>query len=82
MSSILQSITLAGGCFWCTEAVFKRVRGVTEVQSGYANGDVAEPTSEQVCSGTTGSFTAKPARNASISQMAARAGIELPISAL
>ena len=54
MSSILQSITLAGGCFWCTEAVFKRVRGVTEVQSGYANGDVADPSYEQVCSGHTG----------------------------
>lgn len=54
MSSILQSITLAGGCFWCTEAVFKRVRGVTEVQSGYANGDVADPSYEQVCSGRTG----------------------------
>ena len=52
--SDLQSITLGGGCFWCTEAVFDRVRGVTDVQSGYANGDVAEPTYEQVCSGTTG----------------------------
>lgn len=50
----LQSITLGGGCFWCTEAVFDRVRGVTDVQSGYANGDVAEPTYEQVCTGTTG----------------------------
>lgn len=49
-----QSITLGGGCFWCTEAVFDRVRGVTDVQSGYANGDVAEPTYEQVCTGTTG----------------------------
>jgi len=52
--SSLQSITLGGGCFWCTEAVFDRVRGVTDVQSGYANGDVAEPTYEQICSGTTG----------------------------
>ena len=52
--SKLETITLAGGCFWCTEAVFKRVRGVTEVQSGYANGDVADPSYEQVCSGHTG----------------------------
>ncbi|WP_404298814.1 peptide-methionine (S)-S-oxide reductase MsrA [Alicycliphilus denitrificans] len=54
MSQALQTITLGGGCFWCTEAVFDRVRGVTDVQSGYANGDVAEPSYEQVCSGTTG----------------------------
>lgn len=52
--SELQTITLGGGCFWCTEAVFDRVHGVTDVQSGYANGDVADPTYEQVCSGTTG----------------------------
>ena len=50
----LQTITLGGGCFWCTEAVFDRVRGVTDVQSGYANGHVLNPTYEQVCSGTTG----------------------------
>ncbi len=54
MSSQLQTITLGGGCFWCTEAVFDRVRGVTDVQSGYANGHVAAPTYEQVCSGDTG----------------------------
>ena len=52
--STLQSITLGGGCFWCTEAVFDRVRGVTDVQSGYANGQTPEPTYEQVCSGRTG----------------------------
>ncbi len=54
MSPALQNITLAGGCFWCTEAVFDRVRGVTDVQSGYANGAVAAPTYEQVCTGETG----------------------------
>lgn len=53
-SSSIQSITLAGGCFWCTEAVFERVRGVTDVQSGYANGETSQPTYEQVCSGRTG----------------------------
>ncbi|WP_313079441.1 peptide-methionine (S)-S-oxide reductase MsrA [Pulveribacter sp.] len=52
--SSLQTITLGGGCFWCTEAVFDRVRGVTEVQSGYANGHVERPTYEQVCTGRTG----------------------------
>lgn len=49
-----QTITLGGGCFWCTEAVFDRVRGVTDVQSGYSNGQAKNPTYEQVCSGTTG----------------------------
>jgi peptide-methionine (S)-S-oxide reductase len=46
--------TLAGGCFWCTEAVFKRLRGVESVLSGYTGGEPANPTYEQVCSGRTG----------------------------
>ncbi|MGZ5848342.1 MAG: peptide-methionine (S)-S-oxide reductase MsrA [Ramlibacter sp.] len=50
----LQTIVLGGGCFWCTEAVYVNVRGVTDVESGYANGTVAHPTYEQVCTGTTG----------------------------
>ncbi len=45
---------LAGGCFWCTEAVFRDVIGVTNVESGYIGGSVANPTYKQVCSGTTG----------------------------
>ncbi len=47
-------ITLGGGCFWCTEAVFLRVKGVLGVESGYTNGPLASPNYEQVCSGTTG----------------------------
>ena len=47
-------ITLGGGCFWCTEAVYEHVDGVTAVESGYCNGHVAQPTYEQVCSGATG----------------------------
>lgn len=47
-------ITLGGGCFWCTEAVFLRVQGVVSVTSGYCNGHVLNPTYEQVCSGQTG----------------------------
>ena len=47
-------ITLGGGCFWCTEAVFELVDGVTSVESGYSNGQVAKPSYEQVCSGRTG----------------------------
>lgn len=43
-----------GGCFWCTEAVFKMLKGVTSVASGYAGGTVPDPTYEQVCTGTTG----------------------------
>ena len=49
-----ETITLGGGCFWCIEAVYEQVRGVTGVESGYSNGHVARPTYEQVCSGTTG----------------------------
>jgi peptide-methionine (S)-S-oxide reductase len=48
------TITLAGGCFWCLEAVFNELRGVERVISGYAGGSVAFPTYEQVCSGRTG----------------------------
>lgn len=50
----LETATLAGGCFWCTEAIFKRLKGVTKVQPGYSGGQVENPTYEQVCSGTTG----------------------------
>jgi peptide-methionine (S)-S-oxide reductase len=46
--------TLGGGCFWCLEAVFKDLRGVESVVSGYAGGDVENPTYEQVCGGRTG----------------------------
>lgn len=50
----LEVATLAGGCFWCTEAVFDAVRGVEKVESGYAGGTVPNPSYEQVCTGTTG----------------------------
>src|SRR5690606_7355363 len=50
----VQKATLGGGCFWCLEAVFQQLRGVTEVQPGYAGGHVPDPTYEQVCTGTTG----------------------------
>ncbi len=46
--------TLAGGCFWCLEAVFDELRGVVESTSGYAGGPTSNPSYEQVCSGTTG----------------------------
>ena len=46
--------TLAGGCFWCLEAVYDQVKGVTSVESGYMGGRNADPTYEQVCSGRTG----------------------------
>jgi peptide-methionine (S)-S-oxide reductase len=50
----IETITLGGGCFWCTEAVFVEVRGVTDVESGYANGQGDRPSYEQVCTGSTG----------------------------
>ena len=49
-----ETITLGGGCFWCTEAVFEQVRGILAVESGYCNGHVLHPTYEQVCDGDTG----------------------------
>ena len=52
--SNVQSITLGGGCFWCTEAVYENVEGVTAVESGYSNGHVMNPSYEQVCGGDTG----------------------------
>jgi peptide-methionine (S)-S-oxide reductase len=52
--SDLQTIVLGGGCFWCTEAVYKEVRGVTDVESGYSNGETERPSYEQVCTGRTG----------------------------
>ncbi len=50
----LQTLTLGGGCFWCTEAVYVQVRGVVDVTSGYCNGHLQHPTYEEVCAGTSG----------------------------
>ena len=49
-----ESIVFGGGCFWCTEAVFKMLRGVESVEPGYAGGTTPNPTYAQVCSGRTG----------------------------
>ena len=51
---INEEITLGGGCFWCLDAVYREVRGVDKVISGYAGGSVANPTYEGVCTGSTG----------------------------
>jgi peptide-methionine (S)-S-oxide reductase len=52
--SEMEKAIVAGGCFWCTEAVFRDVIGVTRVESGYTGGSVANPTYKQVCGGNTG----------------------------
>jgi len=49
-----EQATLAGGCFWCTEAIYKDVIGVSKVESGYTGGNVPDPTYKQVCGGDTG----------------------------
>ena len=54
MSKKREMATLAAGCFWCVEAVFGRLKGVERVVSGYAGGEVANPTYQEVCSGATG----------------------------
>ena len=50
----LEAATLAGGCFWCLEAVYLELRGILRVDSGYAGGHVRHPTYQQVCAGATG----------------------------
>ena len=53
-ADVMQTIYLAGGCFWCTEAVFKSLKGVSEATPGYIGGMTANPTYEQICTGETG----------------------------
>ena len=50
----MQIATLANGCFWCSEAIFKRLKGVKSVLPGYSGGIVENPSYEQVCTGKTG----------------------------
>ena len=50
----IEYATIAGGCFWCTEAVFKQITGVVSVESGYIGGHTSNPTYRQVCGGNTG----------------------------
>ena len=50
----VQTAIFGGGCFWCTEAVFQRLKGVEKVESGYSGGTVENPTYEDICTGTTG----------------------------
>lgn len=50
----IEYATIAGGCFWCTEAVFKQINGVESVESGYIGGHLPNPTYRQVCTGDTG----------------------------
>ena len=54
MNTNLQTATLAGGCFWCLEAVYDEIKGVHSVESGYAGGHVDNPTYRAVCNGDTG----------------------------
>lgn len=53
-SSSAQRITFGGGCFWCLEAVFQRLKGVSSVVSGYSGGAIPNPTYKQICTGETG----------------------------
>jgi peptide-methionine (S)-S-oxide reductase len=54
MNTNYETITLAGGCFWCLEAVYDEVKGVLSVDSGYSNGHVQNPSYKDVCTGQTG----------------------------
>lgn len=50
----METITIAGGCFWCTEAIFSQLKGVTVVTPGYSGGEVENPSYQAVCTGSTG----------------------------
>jgi methionine-S-sulfoxide reductase len=54
MNTNLQTATLAGGCFWCLEAVYDEIKGVHSVESGYTGGQMANPSYRAVCNGDTG----------------------------
>src|SRR6185312_17510687 len=54
MNNKTETATLANGCFWCTEAIFKRLNGIESVLPGYAGGPVKNPSYDQVCMGITG----------------------------
>jgi len=54
MGQKLETATLGGGCFWCTEAVYKEVKGVVDVKPGYSGGHVKNPSYREVCTGNTG----------------------------
>ena len=51
---LIKTVVFGGGCFWCTEAVFKMLKGVVSVMPGYAGGTKLDPTCEEVCGGATG----------------------------
>jgi peptide-methionine (S)-S-oxide reductase len=54
MATTIETATLAGGCFWCIESAFNRVKGIESALSGYMGGQTNDPTYESVCTGTTG----------------------------
>ena len=54
MGNGIEIVTLGGGCFWCTEAIFSELRGVEKVESGYSGGTIPNPSYKEVCDGTTG----------------------------
>jgi len=54
MNNEFETLMLAGGCFWCIETLFKRLKGVDSVVSGYSGGDIEDPSYEEVCDGDTG----------------------------
>lgn len=54
MAQNLEKATLGGGCFWCTEAVYEELKGVTEVKPGYSGGQIKNPSYKEVCTGRTG----------------------------
>ncbi len=54
MAKELEKATLGGGCFWCTEAVYKELKGVTDIKPGYSGGHIKNPAYREVCTGRTG----------------------------